>query len=117
MSAEVNAETLGFSRRALGGRTNITRDADDAGLLAEKIKGLDRFLGKANDPLRREHPSAFSNLNEQNNTISGRDRSECLQRVQLFTMKRMSSFDPKRTLRGRSAMSSSDPKQTSGASV
>jgi hypothetical protein len=32
---------------------NIAGDADDARFLAEKIKGLDGFLGKANDPLGR----------------------------------------------------------------
>jgi hypothetical protein len=52
------------------GANHIARDADDAGFLAEKIKGLDGFLGKANDPFRREHSSAFSNLNEKNSTIS-----------------------------------------------
>jgi hypothetical protein len=32
---------------------HIARDANDAGFIAEKIKALDDFLGKANDPLRR----------------------------------------------------------------
>jgi hypothetical protein len=48
------------------GANNIAGDADDARFLAEKIKGLDSFLGQANDPLRRKHLSAFSNLNEKN---------------------------------------------------
>ena len=32
---------------------HIARDADDAGIFTEKIKGFDGFLGKANDSLRR----------------------------------------------------------------
>src|SRR5690348_3175712 len=37
---------------------NIAGDPDDARFLAEKIKRLDRLLGKANDPFWGEHPSA-----------------------------------------------------------
>jgi hypothetical protein len=40
------------SRRA----NHIARDADDSGIFAEKINGLDGFPGQANDPLWREHP-------------------------------------------------------------
>src|SRR5689334_13558349 len=53
---------------------DIAGDADDAGFLTEEIKGLDGLLGKANDPLRRKHPSTFSNLNEKIAQYPGRDR-------------------------------------------
>jgi len=41
----------------------IARDTHDAGIFTEEIQGFDCFLGKANDPLRREHPSTLSTLN------------------------------------------------------
>ena len=59
MSAEVNAETRNFSRAAPLASDHVARDADDARILAEQIKGFDSFLGEANDSLWRKHPSAL----------------------------------------------------------
>jgi hypothetical protein len=53
MSAEMKAETRGFSRRTCGGRT-IAGHADNPVLLAEQIERLDSLLGQANDAAGRE---------------------------------------------------------------
>src|SRR5882672_6426193 len=50
MSAEMNADTRGFSRRA----HRIAGDADDAVLLADQIERLHGLLGEADDAAGRE---------------------------------------------------------------
>ena len=55
MSAEVKADTRGFSRSCSERAHHIARNADDAPLLAEQIERLDSFVGKTNDPFGREH--------------------------------------------------------------
>ena len=54
MSAEVKAETRGFSRRASGERA-IAGDAGDAVLLLEKVKRLDGLVRQTDNALRRKH--------------------------------------------------------------
>ena len=53
ISAEMNAETRGFSRRTRGGRT-AARNADNTVLFAEKVQGLDGLLGQTDDAAGRE---------------------------------------------------------------
>ena len=53
VSAEVNAQTRG-SQPHLGRTYGVARDADDAILLAQQIKRLDRLLGEADEAARRK---------------------------------------------------------------
>ena len=63
MSAEMNADTRGFSR--LTWRPHrVTGDADDPVLLAEQIQRLDGFFGETDDPAGRElaHAGGYDEL-------------------------------------------------------
>jgi hypothetical protein len=53
--ADVKALTRGFSRRACGGAHDVTGDADDAVLLAERVQRFDGLFSQADYSARRKH--------------------------------------------------------------